>query len=85
MDNEISKARRFRHSRLKLSKCLQELLLSAITISSPAGTGVRQDAPAKSTKRPHEEVDQLPAKKARLSTVQQSETQFDRVHSAENV
>ncbi|KAH7176274.1 hypothetical protein EDB81DRAFT_634382 [Dactylonectria macrodidyma] len=72
MTNRISKAQLGR-SRVRLSKRLQEQLLNAITIPSPVGAGLHQDAPTRSTKRQLDEIDETPAKKVRLTNAQQPE------------
>ncbi|RMJ02467.1 hypothetical protein CDV36_015268 [Fusarium kuroshium] len=72
MNNRVSKAQP-RRSRLRLSKCLQEQLLNAIAIPPPVVAGPPQDAPARLTKRQPDEIDQSPAKKARLTNAQQPE------------
>ncbi|KAH6874973.1 hypothetical protein B0T10DRAFT_541041 [Thelonectria olida] len=75
MNNGIFKARP-RRSRVKLSKSLQEQLLNAIAIPSSVGTDLHQDAPARSTKRQLDEIDQSPVKKVRLTNAQRLADKF---------
>lgn len=84
MNNGVSKARP-RRSRLRLSKCFQEHLLNAVTIPTPVVSGLPQDAPARLTKRPLDEIDQSPAKKARLTNAQQPEAEGEGGQSADKV
>lgn len=84
MNNRVFKAR-FRRARVRLSKCLQEQLLDAIAISPPVGAGLPQDAPATSTKRRLDEIDQSPAKRARLTNTQQSEGKGEETQPADKV
>lgn len=84
MDNGISEAQP-RRSRVRLSKSLQEHLLNAIAKPSPVSAGIPQDAPTRPTKRQLDDIDQLHAKKARLTDAQQPEVEGERVQPAEKV
>lgn len=78
MNSGVSKAQP-RRSRVRLSKRLQEELLSAIAIPSPAEAGLPRDGAATSTKRKLDAVNQPPAKKARLSNAHQTEVESEGV------
>ncbi|KAF5024698.1 hypothetical protein F66182_3227 [Fusarium sp. NRRL 66182] len=84
MNNGVSKAQP-RRSRMRLSKCLQEQLLNAVAIPSPVVADLPRDAPARSTKRQLDEIDQSPAKKARLSNAQQSEVEGEGAQPADKL
>ncbi|KAH6982359.1 hypothetical protein BKA56DRAFT_550312 [Ilyonectria sp. MPI-CAGE-AT-0026] len=77
MINGISEAQP-RRSRVRLSKSLQGHLLNAIAKPSPVSAGIPQDAPTRPTKRQLDEIDQLHAKKARLTDAQQPEVEGER-------
>jgi hypothetical protein len=82
MNDRISKAQ-YRRPRVRLSKCLQQQLLDALALpSSPARDDtLPQDSPVRSTKRQLDEIDQPPAKKARLANTQPAEEPSDKVRT----